>query len=767
MSDQPIRERIFQGREKRRLLAGLALLAPLPLPFSQVLEWPLLLGYALVLIYFIQRVERGIITHLSNWHLNLLGLIYIPLFLIDLRLAVVRGRFVIALIHLIMFLLLVKLYSMRREGEKWHVLAAIFFLFVGGMATSTHLTVSLYLVVFLACAMLVLARFAHLHVLAALEQRRSAGRLDGNFQSEGFLPGSGRAPVRLPLFVGSILVVLVAIPIFAGLPRLYEPFILGAGGGTGGLIRTTGFSDSVDLSLTSSIRGNRDIVLRVKYSDPDQAPDELRFKGAVYDRYEDQRWHRLLQFSRDLSPTQERVYPLPMAGSPIEPVATVEIFRERINSAALLVPMETLSVSLAQLPLDLGARLRLDPGGAAVLSRRPRETLRFTASVAEKPVIAAQLAELASSVDKAPEPLTALDQSGVTRSMRDLARRVLGEGKDSNRALRLERFLLSEFTYTTDFVGREGDNALEDFLFANKRGHCELFASAMVLMLRAEGIPARLSTGYLGAEYNPLEGYYMVRQENAHAWVEAFTENGWEVYDPTPPDGRPAVAEQNLALLLSQVWDYLNFRWDRYVLTYGAGDQADFFADLRERFAALWQSVVGDAVSNDESARLASAQGIVDRGQDKRFREDSLWQAGLSLATLFTLFALAAAAILIWHRRRPLTAEDAYRRLRDRLVAAGLDVHDALPPLELRELATRSFPVVERPVRRVVELYVRESFAGEALPATDTAGLRRELKTFDTNLAAWRKARKSEGRETTPMSEIAASEVAVPKVGTP
>lgn len=737
-------ERIFQGREKRRMLAWLALLAPLPLPFSQVLEWPLLLAYALFLIYFIQRVERGITTHLTNWQLNLLGLIYIPLFLIDLRLAVVRGRFVIALIHLIMFLLLVKLYAMRREGEKWHVLAAIFFLFVGGMATSTHLTVSLYLMVFLACALLVLARFAHLHVLAALERRRVAGRRDALTLSEGFLPGAGRAPLRLPLFVGSLLVILVAIPIFASLPRLYEPFILGAGGGTGGLIRTTGFSDSVDLSLTSSIRGNRDIVLRVKYSDPDQAPDELRFKGAVYDRYEDQRWHRLLQYSYDLSPNQERVYPLPVQGERVEPVASVEIFRERINSAALLVPMETLSVSLAQLPLDLGARLRLDPGGAAVLSRQPRETLRYTAWVAEKPVIAAQLAEPTTVLDAVPDPLTGLDQSGVTRAMRDLARRVLGEGSDHDRALRLEKFLLAEYTYTTDFVGREGDNALEDFLFANQRGHCELFASAMVLMLRAEGIPARLSTGYLGAEYNPLEGYYMVRQENAHAWVEAFTDQGWEVFDPTPPDGRPAAAEQNLALLLSQVWDYLNFRWDRYVLTYGAGDQADFFSDLRERLAAFWQGLVGDASAADDAARLAD-QGVIDRGQDQRFREDSLWQAGLPLATLLILFALAAAAILIRHRRRPLTAQAAYRRLRERLAAAGLEVHDALAPLELREAAAARFPTADRPVRRVVELYLRESFAGEVLPAVEAAGLRRELKTFDAAMETWRKARKKGG----------------------
>lgn len=89
-------------------------------------------------------------------------------------------------------------------------------------------------------------------------------------------------------------------------------------------------------------------------------------------------------------------------------------------------------------------------------------------------------------------------------------------------------------------VGCGGDHPLEDFLFRYKSGHCEYFASAMVLLLRSQGIPARLVTGFLGGEYNRLEGYYVVRQVNAHAWVEAWIEGeGWRTFDATPPDGRP------------------------------------------------------------------------------------------------------------------------------------------------------------------------------------------------------------------------------------
>ena len=117
----------------------------------------------------------------------------------------------------------------------------------------------------------------------------------------------------------------------------------------------------------------------------------------------------------------------------------------------------------------------------------------------------------------------------------------MGQGTAAQRARRLESHLIDNYTYTLDFVGRSPDNPIEDFLFRYRSGQCEYFASSMVLMLRSQGIPARLVTGFLGGEYNPFEGYYIVRDNNAHAWVEAYLAGaGWRIFDPTPPAGRPA-----------------------------------------------------------------------------------------------------------------------------------------------------------------------------------------------------------------------------------
>ena len=82
---------------------------------------------------------------------------------------------------------------------------------------------------------------------------------------------------------------------------------------------------------------------------------------------------------------------------------------------------------------------------------------------------------------------------------------------------------------------REEMDAVEYFLFEQKRGYCEQFSSSLAVMARSLGIPARVATGYAPGEYNPFTGYYDVRASDAHAWVEVyFPGYGWSTFDPTP-----------------------------------------------------------------------------------------------------------------------------------------------------------------------------------------------------------------------------------------
>ncbi|MEM7354196.1 MAG: DUF3488 and transglutaminase-like domain-containing protein [Acidobacteriota bacterium] len=709
------------GREKRLWLGALALLAPIPLPFNQVLEWPFLFAYSLCLIYFLQRAEQGSWLTLGNWALNLLGLVYLPIFYVDLQAAFVRGSAVTALLHLILFLVVVKLFSIRREKDKWHIVIAIYFLFVGAMATSSHVSIMPYLATFLILSLLLLGRFAHLHMMVgAGEDRTRAARL----------------PFRAPLTVGTFLILLVAVPLFATMPRIREPYILGRGSGSSGIARTTGFSDSVDLSLTTTVRGNRNVALRVQYDDVVQMgdPGNLRFKGAAYDTYRNRNWFRALREAEVLVPTSatanERFFRL---GEEREPVNQASFFLEPINSFSVILPVEALSIRLDNL-----TGMGIDPGGAVLMPARPQDTLKYEVELAARPVIHARLDDTPGSA------LSALDQSGLTPRMIDLAQQVMGEGSVEERIDRLEQHLLTQYAYTLDFLGRTGENPLEEFLFEYKSGHCEFFASAMVLMLRSQGIPARFVTGFLGAELNPIEDYFVVRQQNAHAWVEAYSElRGWQIYDPTPPDGRPTVEPQSLSLLLSQVYDYINFRWDRYVLTYGAADQDSFFRSVRERLQQLWGKVknLGQDEPEQPETPFADELALPDDAPTPQ-----VWQPRLPLLVLLMLFAAAVAEVTAWNRRRPLSGEAAYLLLRRQLSRAGLEIPETLAPLDLQQRATERFPAAAVSIRPVIELYVRESFAEQPLAVSERQVLRDALQSLGEVLRAEAKQRRQRRR---------------------
>ena len=91
-----------------------------------------------------------------------------------------------------------------------------------------------------------------------------------------------------------------------------------------------------------------------------------------------------------------------------------------------------------------------------------------------------------------------------------------------DKAIAIENFLRSRFTYTLELSGKPGDDPLAHFLFETHAGHCEYFASAMTIMLRTLGIPAREVNGFLPGEFNDLAGDYIVRASDAHSWVEAY-----------------------------------------------------------------------------------------------------------------------------------------------------------------------------------------------------------------------------------------------------
>ena len=128
----------------------------------------------------------------------------------------------------------------------------------------------------------------------------------------------------------------------------------------------------------------------------------------------------------------------------------------------------------------------------------------------------------------------------------------------------------------------EGADALEHFMFVNKKGNCEFFASAMGVMLRMAGIPSRLVGGYKGGLYNETGGYYAVYEEYAHVWVELWDEERayWVRYDPTPYSPADDWSPVDYGFF-EAFFDLLDYQWTKFVLNYNLEIQGEIIQSVK------------------------------------------------------------------------------------------------------------------------------------------------------------------------------------------
>lgn len=679
------------GREKRLLLGLLALVAAVPLPFNEMVGWGTFGAFAVAVALFLHRAWLGEERWLPVWAANVAAIGYLPFFLLDMQ-AGMSGVLVQPVLRLGLFAVAVKLFSLARERDKWHAVLGVFFLFLAAMATSVHVALTLYLLVFLGLGLLLLARFALLHLLAGFGWR-------------------GGEPVRVPLagFLAAVTVttVVVAVPLFATLPRVGTPFLSGPGGGRapGGQLSLAGYSDQVTLDSIGRLRDNREVALRLDYRGPGPS-GEVRLKGGTYERFRNGEWLPSPASPRSLRPSGGS---LTLASGSV--VDEVTVVRMPIGARSLPLPVEGLKID------DLPRRLTLDRGGSLSLPRPPRERLDYVVALGAGPVSTAEEPEAGSGA-------ATLDLAGMTPRMATLASTVAGTGPAAEKAERLERYLSDNYEYTLDLLGRPGGEAIDRFLFEDRRGHCEYFASALVLLLRTQGIHSRLVTGFLGAERNTLD-LWVVRQGNAHAWVEAWIPGeGWRVLDPTPPGGRPgAGGAAGLLSAVRNLYDAMVVQWDRYVLTYDGDDQGERVQAMVEWLTALWRRwTEGDAPA-PAAAPAADGSLSADAAAAGRAEGGPGALPLLVIAAGLALLAVAASQRL----RRPVDATRAYRRLRRRLAAAGVAVGEATGPLALARVAAADLAAAAGPAERIVGLYVKESFGGVALDDGERASLGQAL----------------------------------------
>lgn len=205
-----------------------------------------------------------------------------------------------------------------------------------------------------------------------------------------------------------------------------------------------------------------------------------------------------------------------------------------------------------------------------------------------------------------------------------------GRGPAGRRVERLASYLRSRCAYTLDGLPiPDGANPIEWFVFEGRRGNCEHFASALAVMIRGCGIPARVVTGFLVNEYNTSGGYYLVRAQNAHAWVEYF-DGTWKTLEAVDQTGMSYIRRAG-------PFDALKFRWIRWVIRYSLDDQVRFavsiFSPSERAERGLKPFLAGIACVATAGALLWPAALWVNRRRRGPYRRllDALARKGVTL----------------------------------------------------------------------------------------------------------------------------------------
>ncbi len=178
----------------------------------------------------------------------------------------------------------------------------------------------------------------------------------------------------------------------------------------------------------------------------------------------------------------------------------------------------------------------------------------------------------------------------ISQRVLDWLNGVVNEDNDKiAQAINLASYFQTEFEYKLGAPDLDRVNPLEEFIFEKKEGHCERFASAVAVLLRTGGIPARVAVGYIPVEKNEIGEFYNIRAKHAHAWTEAYFEGkGWTIIDGTPYGRGIETESKTLALTF---FEWIEFIWYSKIIEFGVHEQRAFFTFMSTLLKPNFQSL--------------------------------------------------------------------------------------------------------------------------------------------------------------------------------
>jgi len=670
-------------------------------------------------------------------------LLSLPLFYLDWRFlsggVATEKVGVSALGHLILFLSAVKLLQVKADRD-WVFLYLISFfevLLAAGLSLSPLflLTLSLYALCSLSTILAFEIKKARRNV-RSVETRLLVAPDSTLFRRLRKRPEQSRngEARRLPIvsLYLMLLIFLAALPLFLIVPRTGANALARTGDGGTGFV---GFSESVTLGDVGRLQQSDRLVMRVRVEDAEPDSTKLRWRGVALDFFDGRGWQRTSDRFTLERPNNDRGFfqlgttedlqRLTMQTFYIEPIDTPVLFAApRVVALQGAIPYlrRDAEDALSTRPhyqerISYKVYSETQEPDEAVLRKTPLGNARFY------PAAVARHLQLPEEIDPR-----------ISRLALEMISKA-GAVNQYDAARAIEERLKNDFGYTLDMKSG-GSDPLADFLFSVREGHCEYFSTAMTVMLRTQGIPARVVNGFQRGSYNDAADVYTVTQRDAHSWVEVYfaPTNSWVTFDPTPMAGRPISGRTGIKGWFSKYAEALEMLWIQYVVGYDSAEQRSLAKSFGNRFYDF-RSWAAEKMKNLKD----TMSGWLNRLQIKK-EDGTVSYTRLILMILFSIL-IAGGLVVFLRRVRRLgfwrifkrgKAEDQrgssvefYERLTKTLAGRGFERASGETPLEFA--AATGVPEA----LRITEAYNRIRFGEGGLSPTESIQIEEWLKSME------------------------------------
>lgn len=595
------------------------------------LDAPALLLVSLALLYRGYLLVRGRTLQLPERWTSYLTLLYGVFYLCDLFF--LSGTFVSATVHLVLFIMVVKVFSVQRDRDHVYLVIIAFL----SVLAAAMLTVD---AVFLAsfCVFLLLGA----STCISMEMRRSAVRAAAASRTLACGPRGLAGSLSTTALALALSTVLGSCLIFFIMPRLSTGYLSGYAPRNA---LVSGFSDEVRLGEIGQIQQSNTVIMHIQIDGDTRGVHDLKWRGVALRAFDGTRWSNPPQSATALH-NAEGNFDLRLTPAATVASAPPQLLRYRV----VMEPIGASIFFLAPQPRSLSGNYRMitvDEGGAVYNGDREHPIGSYRA-VSDIGQLSAEELRQATAEPPSNIILQYLQLPALDPRLPPLARQITASAPTAyDKAEAIESYLQKQYGYTLQLSSSPQRDPVAYFLFERKAGHCEYFASSMALMLRALGIPARVVNGFRGGEFNSVTGSYIVRGRDAHSWVEAyFPPYGWITFDPTPPGAAGSSGTWSRAGLYV---DALREFWREWVVNYDFAHQLSLSNNVGARSRLLF-----------EGTRLWASRRydeLLERARNALKRtEESRWQFG---GTALGVIAFAVLLLNLGRLRRML----AVRRL--------------------------------------------------------------------------------------------------------